>query len=172
MTCILETDRLSLRQLTTNDTAFIIELVNSPGWLAYIGDRQVRTEVQARTYLENGPLASYAANGFGLWLVELKPDRTPNRTPIGMCGLLKRETLENPDIGFAFLPAYTGQGFALEIASATMAYAKNTLNLPVISAIVLPTNTASIKLLGKLGLTYVRPITSPTSDEELLLFER
>lgn len=167
MSSILETERLLLRQLTTDDTQFIIELVNSPGWLENIGDRHVRTEAQAKTYLENGPLASYAANGFGLWLVELKS----GRTPIGMCGLLKRETLENPDIGFAFLPAFMGQGFGLEIASATMAFAKTTLNLPVISAIVLPANRASLNLLKKLGMRFVKKINSPTSDEELMLFD-
>ena len=166
MKSILETERLLLRQLTTDDAPFIIELVNSPGWLTYIGDRHIKTVVQAEAYLLNGPLASYDANGFGLYLVELKADRTP----IGLCGLLKRDSLDHPDIGFAFLPAFTGKGYAVEIATATMAFAKDTLRLPVVMAIVLPTNYPSIKLLGKLGLTFREPITSPGTDEELLLY--
>lgn len=98
MTYILETERLILRQFTIHDTKFIIELVNSPGWIENIGDRNIKTEEQARRYLQDGPLRSYEVNGFGLSLVEIKNDGTP----IGMCGILKRDNLENPDIGFAF----------------------------------------------------------------------
>lgn len=163
---MLETERLVLRKLTTHDTAFVIDLVNSPGWLANIGDRHIKTEAQAETYLLDGPLASYEAHGFGLYLVELKADKTP----IGMCGLIKRTYLDYPDIGFAFLPAFTGKGYAAESAMATMDFAKNTLNLPVVSAIVLPANSPSIKLLSKLSMTYRRPFISPDTNEELMLF--
>lgn len=167
MKSILETERLLIRQLTTDDAAFIIELVNSPGWLTYIGDRHIKTEEEAKTYLLNGPLASYETHGFGLYLVELKGDQTP----IGLCGLLKRDTLENPDIGFALLPASMGKGYAFEMARATVSFATDTLNLPVISAIVLPTNEASIKLLEKLGMRFVKTIVAPISGEELMLFD-
>jgi RimJ/RimL family protein N-acetyltransferase len=166
MTYILETDRLLLRQLTLNDAPFIIDLVNSPGWLANIGDRHIQTEEQARAYLQQGPLASYKSNGFGLYLIELKNDRGP----IGMCGILKRDSLDYPDIGFALMPAFTGKGYAAEIAMATMAFAKNALKLPVVAAIVLPANKASIKLLGKLGMTYRKTVMSPDTNEELMLF--
>lgn len=166
MTYILETDRLQLRQLTTNDAPFIIGLVNSPGWLKNIGDRHIKTVDEAEAYLLNGPLASYETNGFGLYLIELKDDQTP----IGMCGLLRRDTLEIPDIGFALLPEFTGKGYAFESAEAVMAFAGNTLKLPVIAAIVLPTNEPSIKLLEKIGLTFRQPIVYPGTNEELMLF--
>ncbi len=163
---ILETERLLLRQFDLNDTAFIIQLLNSPGWLEYIGDRNVRTEDQAKNFLLNGPFKSYRENGFGSSLVELKE----GNIPIGMCGLIKREHLDSPDIGFAFLPEYVGKGYAFEIAEAMMNYAKNELKLPNILAIVLPNNTSSIKLLEKIGLKSKSTFTFPDGNEELLLF--
>lgn len=166
MNYIFDTDRLRLRELTLEDASFIIELLNTPGWLQYIGDRNVRNEEQAVAYLQNGPIKSYKENGFGLWLVETKEEGMP----IGLCGVLKREHLEHPDIGFAFLPGYNGKGYAFEAAGATVIYAKEGLGIPKLSAIVLPTNKASIRLLQKLGLTFVRTFTFPGSDEELLLY--
>lgn len=166
MKYIIETERLLLRQFTLTDTKFILELVNTPGWLEYIGDRNIKTHEQAKEYLLNGPLKSYEVNGFGLSLVALKSDLTP----IGMCGILKRDNLENPDIGFSFLPEYTGKGYAFEMASATMAFAKDILQLPSIFAITVPHNTSSIKLLEKIGLKFMKRFTFPNGDEELLLF--
>lgn len=166
MKYILETERLRLRKFTTADTGFIIALLNSPGWLAYIGDRNVKTEEDAMTYLQNGPLKSYKQNGYGLSLVELKE----SRLPIGMCGIIKRPDLEYPDIGFAFMPEFTGQGYAYEVATATLMYAKNKLGLEQILAITLPSNERSIRLLEKLGLTYSRIYHFPATNEELLLF--
>lgn len=166
MKIILETERLLLREFGISDTSFIIELVNSPGWLAYIGDRNIKTAEQAQTYLLNGPIKSYAQNGFGLWLVALKTELVP----IGMCGILKRETLDNPDIGFAFLPEYTGKGYAFESAAATMAFAKDVLQLSTISAITVPENKASINLLEKVGLKLIKPFQFEGKDEKLLLY--
>jgi RimJ/RimL family protein N-acetyltransferase len=166
MTGILETERLRLRCFTLNDSAFIIELLNSPGWLEFIGDRKVKKEEQAQWYLRSGPLQSYEQYGFGMWLVELKNEQTP----IGICGILKRNTLEHPDIGFASLPAFTGKGYAFEIASATLAFAKNTLHLPTILAITVPHNQASIRLLEKIGLSYQQTINHADTDEKLLLY--
>jgi RimJ/RimL family protein N-acetyltransferase len=163
---ILETDRLSLREFTLEDTDFIIALLNSPGWLEFIGDRQVTTTETAITYLQNGPIKSYAENGFGLSLVERKEDRKA----IGMCGIIKREGMEHPDIGFAFLPAYTGTGYAFEIANATLNFAKDQLQLPVILGITVPTNHHSVRLLEKIGLHYVGPFHYPDDDEELSLY--
>src|SRR5688572_30067332 len=120
MKIILVTKRLRLREFTPDDGEFIIELFNSPDWLKFIGDRKVKTIGQAQYYLENGPIKSYQQNGYGLYLVEKKDDAVP----IGMCGILNRNTLDHPDIGFAFLPDYNGKGYALEIANATMTYAK------------------------------------------------
>ncbi|MFT3910362.1 MAG: GNAT family N-acetyltransferase [Ferruginibacter sp.] len=165
MKYILETERLTLRKFTLHDTKFIIELLNSPGWIEYIGDRDIKTTEAAKIYLQNGPLKSYELNGFGLSMVEMK-----DGTPIGMCGILKRDNLENPDIGFAFLPQFMGQGFAFEIAAATIAYAKNNLKLPVIFAITLPNNKSSIKLLEKIGLRFIKEFSFPGEDEELMLF--
>jgi RimJ/RimL family protein N-acetyltransferase len=166
MNYILETERLRLRELTLDDTAFIIELVNSPGWLKFIGDRNVKSEEQAKAYLQNGPLKSYRENGFGLSLVETKEG---NRK-IGMCGILKRDTLEHPDIGYALLPEFTGNGYAFEMAHAMLQYATGQLKLPTICAITVPENARSIKILEKLGLRNMKRIQLPNNQEELLLY--
>jgi RimJ/RimL family protein N-acetyltransferase len=166
MNLILETERLQLRELTLEDTDFVIELLNSEGWLRYIGDRNVKTKEQAIAYLQNGPLKSYQQNGFGLCLVQKKD----NGEAIGMCGIIKREHLENPDIGFAFLPPFNGYGYAFEVASATMTYAKEQLKIAVISAITIPENSRSIRLLEKLSLQFIRPFYFPGSEEQLLLY--
>lgn len=163
---ILETERLILRRFTLADTDFIIELLNTEGWIKYIGDRNVRTSDEAIAYLENGPLKSYRNNGFGLALVELKMDRAP----IGMCGLIKRDYLDDVDIGFAFLPVYTGQGYAAEIVKKTMEYAFGELQTAKLLAITLPGNQSSIKLLEKVGFKYASRFIVPETDEELCLY--
>jgi len=163
---ILKTDRLILRQLNVTDTGFIINLLNSPGWLQFIGDRNVKTEEQAKDYLLNGPIRSYKENGFGLYLVVLKH----NHSPIGLCGLLKRDYLENPDIGFALLPDEMGKGYGFEMAAATLHYAKDALKVRGIMAITMPANKASIKLLERLGLKYVSIVKSPTTGAALMLY--
>lgn len=167
MNYILETENLRLRELKTDDTSFIIELVNSPGWIKYIGDRNIKTTEQAKDYLENGPMKSYKANGFGLWLVETRD----TKNPIGMCGLLRRDYLDHPDIGFAFLPEFIGKGFGFEAAAATLALAKGKLNLLSVCAITMPTNRSSINLLEKLGLKFMKSFSSPANHEELLLYQ-
>jgi len=166
MKYILETERLALREFTTSDAEFIIQLLNSPGWLEFIGDRNVRSDEEAVNYLLNGPIKSYAENGFGLSMVETRGDKIP----IGMCGIIKRGHMEHPDIGFAFLPGFTGKGFAYEIAKATMDYAKDVLNIPTVLAVTVPSNERSIKLLEKIGLTYKKSMTFPDDTEELMLF--
>lgn len=167
MNYIVETERLMLRELTLGDTAFIVELVNSPGWIKYIGDRNIKTVEQAKAYLENGPIKSYMENGFGLWLVETKD----NKKPIGMCGLLRRDYLDHPDIGFAFLPASIGKGFGFEAAMATLIFAKDNLKLSSVLAITMPDNNASIKLLEKIGMKFMKSFSSPANHEELLLYQ-
>ena len=148
MEYMLETERLRLRKFVVDDAGFIVELVNSPGWLKYIGDRNIKTDTQAIAYLENGPLKSYKGNGFGLSMVET----IEGRIKVGMCGIIRRDNLEYPDIGFAFLPEYTGMGYAFEIVKATLAYAQNQLKLEQISAITIAENTKSIRLLEKMGM--------------------
>ena len=166
MNAIIETERLELRKFELTDAAFLRELLNSPGWLEYIGDRNVHTDEEAGTYLLNGPIKSYQTNGFGLFLVLLKA----KQTPIGACGLLKRDYLDEPDLGFAFLPGYTGQGYGYESAAAVMFYAKNELNLSQILAFTVPNNVASIRLLEKLGFQFEKRFYMPGENEELLLF--
>jgi RimJ/RimL family protein N-acetyltransferase len=166
MKYIIETERLGLREFEYTDSYFIIELLNSAGWLKYIGDRNVKTEEQAINYLQNGPIKSYSENGFGLSMVERKEDKNP----IGMCGIIFRDELENPDIGFAFLPEFMGYGYAFEIANATMLYAINILKIHKISAITVAENSKSIKLIEKIGLKYIKKFCFPDKGEELLLF--
>ncbi|MEO7524323.1 MAG: GNAT family N-acetyltransferase [Ferruginibacter sp.] len=166
MNYILQTERLVLRKFTLHDTKFIIELLNSPGWIQYIGDRNIKTQEDANIYLQNGPLKSYELNGYGLAMVQLK-----HGTPIGMCGIIKRDNLENPDIGFALLPQYTGKGFAFEIACATLAYARNELNLTSIFAITSPGNRRSIQLLERLGFKFIREMVFPGNKQLLHLYE-
>lgn len=160
---ILETERLFLRQLCLHDTAFIIELLNSEGWKKYIGDKNVKTAEQARQYLTNGPLKSYAAHGFGLYLVALKNVWTP----VGICGLIKRDYLPFPDIGYAFLPHANGNGYAYEIAHALIRFAFNELKMEKILAITLPDNKPSVKLLHKLGMKFEEQFTDLHYNEVL-----
>jgi [ribosomal protein S5]-alanine N-acetyltransferase len=155
----IETSRLVLRELVDADAAFILELVNDPGWLRHIGDKGVRNLDDARAYITDGPRASYARHGFGLWRVERKADGTP----IGLCGLLKRDTLTDVDIGYAFLPAHVGQGYAFEAAGAALAHARDAAGLRRIVAIVSPGNDASIRLLEKLG--FAREATLQLRDD-------
>lgn len=163
---IIATERLLLRPFTLQNSDFILELLNTEGWIKYIGDRNVKTTEQAREYLENGPLKSYQTNGFGLSLVQLKA----NNKPIGMCGLIKRDYLDHPDIGFAFLPNYTGKGYAYEVAKRTIQYAMNELQKENILAITLPENSSSIRLLVKLGFKYDKNFITKDTNEELLLY--
>lgn len=163
---ILETERLILRLQTTDDAAFILELLNDPSWLQFIGDRGVRTLEDARAYILNGAVRSYEQFGFCFYLVERKEDHVP----IGICGLVKRDTLEDVDLGYAFLPKYWGKGYAYEAASAVMAYAKDTLGLNRIVAITDQNNYASAKLLEKVGLQFERLVQMPNDPEELKLF--
>ena len=165
MNSTLQTDRLILRQFELSDSKFIIELVNSPGWIEFIGDRNIKTEEAAVHYRQNGPIKSYKENGFGLSMVEKK-----DGTPIGMCGILKRDSLDNPDIGFAFLPEFMGLGYAFEIAKATISYAKDNLKVKTILAITVPANQRSIQLLERIGLRFSRIICTPADNQELMLF--
>lgn len=144
---VLQTGRMALRKLTTADAPFIRELVNEPSWIRYIGERNVRSEDDARSYLERGPIAMYERHGFGLWLCESRQ----TGEPLGICGLIKRDTLEDVDIGFAFLPRFWGQGYAHESAAAVLAYGREVLVLDRIVAITSPDNEPSIRLLEKLG---------------------
>lgn len=146
----LETDRLYLRHLTLLDAAFMLDLLNSPGWLRYIGDREVRTVPEARVYLQKGALLSYQQHGYGVNLVVRKDDGAH----LGICGIINRQEIETPDLGYAFLPAYEGQGYAVEAARCVL---ENT-HLPHVLAIVSPDNARSIHLLEKLDFIHEKTI--------------
>ena len=163
---ILETERLILRLQTTDDASFILELLNDPSWLQFIGDRGVRTIEDAKAYILNGTVRMYEQYGFCLFLVERKEDHVP----IGICGLVKRDSLEDVDIGFAFLPKYWAKGYAYEAASAVMAYGKDKLGLNRIVGITTQENHASAKILKKIGLQFERLIQLANDAEELSLF--
>ena len=147
---VLETDRLVLRRLDVDDAAFILELLNDPSFIRFIGDKGVRDLEAARNYILNGPVASYKQFGFGLYAADLKE----SGAPIGICGILKRDTLPHPDIGFAFLPAYWNKGYAYEASAAVLEHARKTLSIDRVLAITTPDNEASVKLLVKLGLRF------------------
>lgn len=150
----LETERLRLRPLNGNDAAFILELLNEPSFIRNIADRGVRTVEDARRYILTGPVSSYEKFGFGLYAAELKD----SLIPIGMCGLLKRDSLDDVDIGFALLPRFWSKGYALEAARVVMAYGRQTLRLRRIVAITAPNNQSSARVLEKLGLRYEKTV--------------
>jgi len=165
---ILETERLVLRAFVPDDAPFILDLLNQPSFLRFIGDKGVRTLEDARVYLRQGPMDSYATNGFGLYLVALKE----GMIPIGMCGLVKREALPHPDLGFAFLPAYWSRGYATESARAVVDYADAGLNLDRILAVASIDNHDSMALLGRIGFRSDGTVRLAENEPDLVLFVR
>ena len=163
---VLETNRLRLRRLALEDAGFMLKLLNEPAYVRFIGDKGVRTIVGARDYILKGPMASYGKSGFGLYLTEFRD----SGIPLGICGLLKRDSLPDVDIGFAFLPQFWSKGYAFEAASAVMAYGRDALGLNRIIAIVSPDNARSIKLLNKLGLKFERTARWPADGSEIKLY--
>lgn len=163
---VLETERLVLRHLEPADAPFIFVLANDPDWLTHIGDRGVHTLDDARAYIENGPVAMYAQRGHGLYLVERRSDGVP----MGMCGLLKRDSLEDVDLGFALMPAYRGAGYVTEAAQATLAHGHRQLGLRRIVAIVSPANAASARVLERVGMRFERAIDAPEGGHALHLY--
>lgn len=162
---ILETERLLLREFSTDDADFILRLLNEPSFIQNIGDRGVRTLEDARSYILRVPIASYEKNGFGLYLVILKE----SGASIGMCGLIRREALEDVDIGYAFLPEYWSRGYAVEAALAVKEYARDVIGLKRLVAITDPENQASIRVLEKIGLRFEKMIRLSEDDIDLKL---
>lgn len=163
---IVCTPRLRLREFALTDAEFIVELVNDADWLRFIGDRGVRNADDARRYLRDGPLASYARNGFGLWCVE----RIASDERVGMCGLIRRDTLPDVDVGFAFLARHRGQGFAREAAAAALAHGRAQLGLARIVAITSPENVRSQRVLEACGLHFERSVQLVADTEPVALF--
>jgi len=161
---ILETERLTLREVMDDDAGFVLDLLNQPSFKKFIGDRGVRTVEQAREYIETRFTNSYRDNGFGLYLINMRADETP----IGLCGFVRRDALTDPDVGFALLPQYEKNGYAYESAVAIMQYGRETLGLPRVLAITTVDNDRSGKLLKKIGFAFDREIE--IGDEVLRLF--
>lgn len=163
---VCDSARLLLRELNGGDAAFILQLLNEPSFLRYIGDKGARTPDDARRYIADGPRASYAHNGFGLYLVQIRD----SGERIGICGLVKREALYDVDIGFAFLPAYWAKGYALESCRAVMHLAQTRFHIPRVVAITSLDNQGSMRLLQKIGLRFSRTLQLPGQAEPVNLF--
>ena len=166
---ILETERLILREGTDSDAdvAFLLELLNSKGFIEGIADRGVRTMEQSRTYMRERLMGSYAEHGFGMWLVVPKGEQTP----VGLAGLVRRDILPHVDVGYAFLEHAWGKGYAEEAARAVLRHAQGPLGLGTICAIINPSNHASRRVLEKIGLRYVDTRDLPGCDEPSGYFE-
>jgi RimJ/RimL family protein N-acetyltransferase len=163
---ILETPRLRLRELTPADDAFMLGLLNSPAFLRYIGDRNVRSLADAGRYLREGAIAAYARDGYGMYAVERRGDRLT----VGVCGLVRRPGLDDADLGFAFLPEHCSLGYGSESAMAMLRHAREVLGLGRVVAIVVRDNAASIRLLERLGMVYERDVQLPHDPQPLMLY--
>ncbi len=163
---VLNTERLELRWLTLEDTPLMLGIWNDPAFVRYVADRGIRTLEQARAAVEAGPLRLYAEYGYGPFRVRRREDGMD----MGICGLFRRDVLEDPDIGFAILPEFCGKGYGFEASTAVLDYARDTLQLSAVTAIVSPQNAASIGLLEKLGMHYERPIRMPGDDHDVSLY--
>jgi RimJ/RimL family protein N-acetyltransferase len=162
----LETDRLIIRHLLTSDAGFMFRLLNDPAWLRFIGDRGVKCHDDAVRYIETGPMDMYSRLGFGFYAVELKE----TGDLAGICGLAKRDYLNEVDLGFAFLPEYRSRGYAFEAARAVLGHARNDLRLSRVLATTRMDNHHSAKLLEKLGFRFEQVIRHPDGDRDLRLF--
>jgi RimJ/RimL family protein N-acetyltransferase len=160
---MLETERLTLSRLSYDDCEFILELVNEPAFVKYIGDRGIRTLDDAKDYLRKGPIDSYELNGFGLYRVSRKEDEAS----LGMCGLVRREEFDYPDLGFAFLEKHWAKGYAYESSLATIEHAAEELGLTHIIAMTNADNESSIALLKKLGFHYEQMVRMPGENREI-----
>ena len=163
---VLETERLSLRRLTPDDAPFMLELVTDPSWIEFIGDRGLKTVEDARAYIVDRYVAGYERHGFGFYRVALRD----SDEPLGICGLIRRETLDDVDLGFAFLPRHVGRGYATEAAAASLEHGWRDLGLRRVVAITLPANLRSIRVLEKVGLRFERMIRMAGDEEELALY--
>jgi RimJ/RimL family protein N-acetyltransferase len=162
----LETERLVLRRVTPDDVGLMLAVWNDPAFIRHVGDRGIRTPEQATVALQEGAFKLYEEYGYGPYCMTLRKDGTK----IGICGLFRRDNLEDPDIGFGVLPDYCGNGFAGEAAKAVVAHARDDLGIGYLTAIVSPDNAASIGLIEKLGLKFDRGITMPGEDSEISLY--
>lgn len=164
----LETPRLVLRRFELDDAPFVVALLNEPSFIENIGDRGVRSIEDAHRYLRDGPMAMYERYGFGLWRTSRKSDGTP----MGMCGLLKRDSLPDVDVGYAYLPAYWGAGFAFEAASAALRHGARQFGLRRVIGVASQGNAASIRVLEKLGMRFEQMYAMRPCEPEVRLYGR
>ena len=162
----INTERLLIQAMTIIDAGFMLQLMNTPTWINHIGNRQIYDNTAASNYIVNNIINSYHVNGFGLYLVKIKRDKTA----IGICGIVKRAGLQIPDLGFAMLPTYTGKGFATEASKAIVAYARDHLGLSELAGITKLDNKASISVLEKVGMSFQKMIQLPQDSAEFALF--
>jgi len=160
-TQVLATPRLTLREAALSDSSFVRALLNDPAWLENIGDRGVRSDADAEQYIRNNIWRPYQTSGYGMYVVQLRS----SSLPIGMCGLVKRDFLSAPDLGFALLPDYVGQGYASEAAHAVVLHATQSLGIARLYAIVKRDNQRSIRLLARLGFHLQGPCVTPEGEE-------
>jgi len=163
---ILETERLQLRWMTLDDTPMMFAVWNDPAFMQFVGDRGIRTLEEAEVSMQQGPVHLYAEYGYGPFRVICRDDGAD----MGVCGLYRRDGLDEPDIGFAFLPEFRGKGFGYEASVAVLDHARDVLKLPRVTAIVSPANDASIALLEKLGMSYDKAMRLPGDDEDVSLY--
>jgi RimJ/RimL family protein N-acetyltransferase len=163
---VLRTVRLVLREFTAADAAFVVALVNDPDWLRFIGERNVRTDDDARQFIAEQLVAKYRSQGFGLWAMQRQDDGAL----LGMCGLVARATLADIDLGYALLPQHRGAGYVREAAAACLDHAARVLGLPRVVAITRPDNAASIRVLQSLGMLHEDTLTLPGTTHTTLLF--
>lgn len=168
MAIILETERLTLSEMCADDASFVLALLNDPGFLRHIGDRQVRTLDDARDYIANKVIGSYDTYGFGMYLMTSQRDGAQ----VGMCGLVKRDALDDVDVGYALLPAFRGSGYALEAAAAVLEYAGAELGIERIVAITSADNDASARLLRRLGFRFEKTLRLAADEDECRLYVR
>lgn len=162
----LVSPRLVLSEFDSDDALFILGLLNDPDFIRFIGDKKVRNLTEAEGYIANGPRKSYSENGFGLWKVSKKNEGIS----IGMCGLIRRESLPYIDIGYAYLPEYRSQGYALEAAKVCVEFAKTVLKLDHLCGITDPDNHRSIQILSKLGMKFSMKVKMPGSETDTNLY--
>ncbi|MBT8089042.1 MAG: GNAT family N-acetyltransferase [Gammaproteobacteria bacterium] len=162
----LETERLSLRRITLQDADLMLAIWNDPAFMRHVGDRGIRTANEAKAALKEGAFKLYDDYGYGPYCMSLKQ----RGARIGICGLFRRDNLDDPDIGFATLPNYCGMGFAAEAAHAVLAHARDDLGIQRLTAIVSPENRASIRLIEKLGMSFERGITMPGEEDDISLY--
>lgn len=163
---IVETERLLLRTFSIDDAPFVLRLVNDPSWIEFIGDHAVGDLEEACNYIRNGPLTMYEDYGFSLCMTELKA----TGTPVGVCGLVKRDSLPEVDLGFALLPEYCGRGYASEAAAAILEFGRSELRIQRVLAITMPANLRSMQLLERLGFQFVSMFQLSDEEPELKLF--